>query len=78
MSDLCPVYAPFFGAMVSAGDTGLCRAVPDSTGRTTGLHQCHRLHLCVFWFLGYDGDLSGVLNVSMLRLCVVQVLVPGE
>ena len=48
MSDLCPVYAPFFGAMVSF-TTSFIRS-PDMTSSpsTLGLYQCHRVYVYVF------------------------------
>ena len=46
MSEYCPVYAPFFGAMVSFSGVvrvGRCKA-RIANGRT-GLRQCHHLHM---------------------------------
>ena len=42
MSDLCPVYAPFFGAMVSAYKEPFWQPMLK---RAIGLHFCDRVHL---------------------------------
>jgi len=48
MSDLCPVYAPFFGAMVSF-TTNFMRS-PDTTvsSFSIGLYQCYRVYVYAF------------------------------
>lgn len=45
MSDLCPVYAPFFGAMVSFYYE---YGSPDLNLSTSGLYLCHRVYVYVF------------------------------
>ena len=55
MSDLCPVYAPFFGAMVSFhGRSGIFgRETPIDSFYAAGLHQCHRVYMYVFCIIVY-------------------------
>jgi hypothetical protein len=46
MSEYCPVYAPFFGAMVSLRDgLRVCRSEIRITNGETGLRQRHYLHM---------------------------------
>jgi hypothetical protein len=67
MSDLCPVYAPFFGAMVSMKQhDGNVLERANVSMVHIGLHKRYRVHLCVslhnFWVLNRC-ELNGhVLN----------------
>ena len=52
MSDLCPVYAPFFGAMVSPY-CELLHLMSSIDLSATGLYQCHRVYMYVLFPVPY-------------------------
>jgi len=59
MSDLCPVYAPFFGAMVRFLGRSVCFGQETLIHRfyvavrLSGLYQCHRVYMYVFCAIVY-------------------------
>ena len=73
MSDLCPVYAPFFGAMVGFYYE---HGSPDLNRSASGLYLCHRVYVYVFSLVVRLTLSTHMLGIGARQVCFLFFLQP--